>query len=348
MKNKFKNKIIELDTREQWRKDFLGTTWIYENCLFNNEKFSIKKVSGLSLFCYELKRVYAEYAFIFKVMMGKENGQLIKDFDLDCKSVSSAIKRYKIEILELNIFLKIFLFPVMLGVLFTVSVFLFLRSIYTVFRQVYRRVMSSRVLGSFNSAVDEDVIIIYSKRIPKQAECVVEAVITHEHFHFIQYKYTECHALRIKHVDKDSVNRIFSINDDSHKFYMYLLDSKEFEARLHEMLLCYFRTTGRFPESIDELEICYLEYIYGKSFEVNDIDSDRDFFFRSESLSLDLFSIYTHVKDEYQDIFMTEVVGVLYGNMLDYYGLDEKARSIRLEIPAPNISDFIYRSNVAR
>lgn len=346
MENKFKNKVIELDTREQWDKDFLGAAWIYENCLFNDEIFAIKEVSGLSLFFYELKRIYAEYAYVLKVATGKESGHLIKGFDLNYKEISSVIKKVKVEILRLNVFLRILFFPMILGMLFVASVFLPLYFIYIAFRQIYRRLISNRVLGTFNAVVDRDIITIYSKRVSKLTESAVDAIITHEHFHLIQYKYIECHSLKMKHVDKASVDRFFSISDDLHKYYSYILDSKEFEARLHEMLLCYFRTTGCFPESINELEICYLEYIYGKSFQENNVDSNRDFFFRSENLSLDLFSIYMRIKDEYQDVFITEVVGVLYCNVLDYYGLEDKAKSIRLEIPAPNISDFIYRSNV--
>lgn len=161
--------------------------------------------------------------------------------------------------------------------------------------------------------------------------------------HLIQYFYKSKFSIKDRHLSNTAMNYVFSVDKLKRDYFCYIVSEHELEVRIHEMLVSYYRAYDKLPESLSELETCYLEYIIGENYDKNGNVYVSKMVYRNHTNADDLRLIYMSVKPKFDEIFMSELIGVLYANLLDYYGLDCKSKVIRSEIAGPNLSSYLYQ-----
>jgi hypothetical protein len=177
------------------------------------------------------------------------------------------------------------------------------------------------------------------------APSVSEAVISHEHIHFLQ------------HLDGQQVIAperklapILLEEKLSNSFLLYVLEKKEVEARLHEIVLSFYRDRRELPltpqsfiemlaasASFQEYVIDHLETAGHSLGKVGATFRERASMF-SDQLAM----AFTFMKAGCEYRFMAEVLTVMYGNLLRYYGAEEASLEFLSAIPRPNLYDEIY------
>ena len=177
--------------------------------------------------------------------------------------------------------------------------------------------------------------------------CRGEAMtISHEHIHLLQHKDSEDRLRTAR-----SPEKLLSKKGLTKPFLLYLLERKEVEARLHESVLSFYRAHRRLPMTVPmflgmlaanqqfgELVSLTLECA-GIGFDRVDIPyPERGVVFAKQ---LESILVYTNSSD-LTCRFITEVLTVMYGNLLRYYG-DKTASDTFLQgIARPNLYDDLY------
>lgn len=126
---------------------------------------------------------------------------------------------------------------------------------------------------------------------------------------------------------------------------------KEVEARLHEFILSFYRVNFYIPSTVRGFlgliaASSQFDWPVYDSFKLHKIDYEstiNSFTVRDSILTDELLTIFQWIKtDELRLRFLTEVLTVMYGNLLRYYGSIALSQSIIAEIPRPNYYDELY------
>ncbi|MNF85605.1 hypothetical protein D3C84_680060 [compost metagenome] len=200
-------------------------------------------------------------------------------------------------------------------------------------------------LGAFIPVMkNESQILIKAGRHRKNKKSD-ESTVSHEHIHLLQHRNPEDHS---RHVN--SPQDFLTEKGLSKAFLLYTLEKQEVEARLHECVLSFYRAHRQLPlttsgflgllASSREFGLDYslrLKLMGATADEFGDY-TERDGMY-PEQLAFVLMDIKTQ---ELGCRFITEVLTVMYGNLLKYYG-DRIASSRYLEgIARPNLYDDLY------
>jgi hypothetical protein len=190
---------------------------------------------------------------------------------------------------------------------------------------------------------NESSILIRTARFKGKTD---ESVISHEHIHLLQHRHLENHSRNIK-----SQKKQLSEEYAAEPFCLYLFEKDEVEARLHEVILSYYRTHLLLPLTVQTFLgalntssqfnwlIHELLNSHGVDFEKNIGGySDRDAMLTEQLL----FTFQWLKTDELRVKFLTEVLTVMYGNLLRYYGDDASSHAFLSQIPRPNYYDELY------
>lgn len=173
-----------------------------------------------------------------------------------------------------------------------------------------------------------------------------EALLSHEHLHFLQHRDGEEHVKLMK-----NPSALIPENSHGNRQLLYILEKREVEARLHEIVVMFYRANRSLPLSTDgfiELlstsrsmrdEVMEPLRLQGYTLGMGrDVCEEREAMF-----ALQLATAFAYMTDsscEYR--FITEVLTVMYGNLLRYYG-DRTASQIYLDsIRRPNLYDVLY------
>jgi hypothetical protein len=201
-----------------------------------------------------------------------------------------------------------------------------------------------RVQGAFVPVFkNESNIVIKAGHFKHKSDA---AVISHEHIHLLQHRNHEAHSSHIK-----CPQLLLSDKALAEPFYLYLLEKKEVEARLHESVLSFYRTHPQLPETVPEFlgllaasqQLGWLVsgtlVLQGVTFnqEVTTYP-EREIMF-VEQLEFVLLAIKSQ---ELLCKFLTEVLTVMYGNLLSYYGDEAASRGLLMDIKRPNFYDDLY------
>lgn len=134
-------------------------------------------------------------------------------------------------------------------------------------------------------------------------------------------------------------------------FLLYLLQKKEVEARLHESVLSFYLSHRRLPMTVSSFlgmlaaSQQFGEYVSlilarsGTSFDRRvKMYPERDDMYAEQ-----LESIFVFIETpELASKFITEVMPVMYGNLLRYYGDEVASQNFLSEIERPNFYDELY------
>jgi hypothetical protein len=170
--------------------------------------------------------------------------------------------------------------------------------------------------------------------------------ISHEHIHLLQHKDSEGHARSAR-----SPETLLTPKGLAAPFLLYLLEKKEVEARLHESVLSFYRFHKRLPVTVPEfLGLLAASRQYGEvvrwALDQSGVGFDREveaYPEREDMYAEQLEFILIYIRTpELTCRFLTEVLPVMYGNLLRYYGDEAASESYLKDIDRPNFYDELY------
>lgn len=209
--------------------------------------------------------------------------------------------------------------------------------------------------GEFLPVLDGDLEIIV--RMDFNGSKKGDAIKSHEHIHLIQY------LSRIevgeKYKGKPQLKRPVEIIGEEFSRSLtikYLFEPNEIEARLHEVVLSYYRANGSLPLEFDQF---ILSLATSKNLSKVILDSSQyskellgskpqeiiEYSVRDEQSAKELAYTIIAIRSKcLREKFILEVLPVMYGNLLGYYG-DQDSRNIFLsKIHRPNLYDSLWNS----
>ena len=215
------------------------------------------------------------------------------------------------------------------------------------------------ILGYFNPRFKNELQIVVKSRRIRELKRREDSIISHEHLHLLQNRNPEVHR-KYANNSQDLLNDDVLSDPPLLKNLQYVMEKFEVEARLHECVLSFYRTHGHLPITISgflgllassrdcgELYSLVLKLrnielkkqkLPGITIEKFEEYSDRDSEFTKELLCIINFT-KTH---DLQYRFITEVLTVMYGNLLKYYGDHETSKIYLQSIARPNFYDELY------
>jgi hypothetical protein len=221
---------------------------------------------------------------------------------------------------------------------------------------VIKSPLNPTAVGEFSGLFqNKSQVTILMGNLNKQQMSEV-SIISHEHIHLLQHRNNQINYHIKSPQDlikspqdllKDDFDELF------YKHILYVLQRDEIEARLHEFVLSFYRVHRHLPLTTTDflgLFSSSLSLVFGKEFpiflhnmNVKFVEfekySVRDSLF-AEDLKFCFFSIKTK---ELKYRFVTEVLTVMYGNLLNYYGDSVASENYLKEIPRPNLYDKLYK-----
>lgn len=197
---------------------------------------------------------------------------------------------------------------------------------------------------------DEFEIVINMRSVEKYGRDVA-SVITHEHIHLIQNKekYITNYSREVSFSDE----QLFTKTAQSNKILprlKYILERHEVEARLNEIVVSFYRTHNNLPLSISGFFALLaaskkLGWLVSKSLTLSNVKIGSpfaEFVERDKIQAADLELVLLNMHVEHMLLFITEVLPVMYGNLLKYYGNDALSHNFMSQISRPNFYDRLY------
>ncbi len=191
---------------------------------------------------------------------------------------------------------------------------------------------------------DENRIMINNSRFKNMD---VEVVVTHEHIHMLQHMNKEVSC-------KNSKCAEILLADEwrNDNILLYILEKKELEARLHEIVISYYRNNHRLPvttEGFIELLASSTQFglVITKSMGLKTSTDAQSvikcYEVRSKQIAMEIRLILFCIKDDnLRRQFINEVLTVMYGKLIKYYGDDNLSSNLLKSIRRPNLYDRIY------
>lgn len=173
-----------------------------------------------------------------------------------------------------------------------------------------------------------------------------KSIISHEHIHLLQNMNGE---------DCSKFSRCSDILLDSeYKTYvslLYLLERNEVEARLHEIVISFYAISNTLPLTMEG----FFNMLSGSnqfgSIVIRSMNLDVatneqiiiNYNARNTIIAEDLELILLVIKDvDLRRRFIAEVLAVMYGNLIKYYGDKESSLVFLRKIERPNLYDMLY------
>lgn len=201
--------------------------------------------------------------------------------------------------------------------------------------------------GAFIPLVKGKEVIVLRSNLAKKGKISVPAIISHEHIHFLQYVHNDFHKkITIKNP------RHFIKKDLLTRHILYLFEVNEVEARLHELVLSYYRKFKKLPQGLDGfMDIVLSSHEMSPLFKnftsreecFTPLCEEERFFIRERKVADELVLMLLSFKNEdYMLRFVSEVMAVMYGNLLNLYGDEEASDFFKKQIVRPNFYDQLY------
>lgn len=203
-------------------------------------------------------------------------------------------------------------------------------------------------LGYFLPITSQDRQITLLANAHRRAGLANE-VLAHEHLHFLQ----NMHAAN-RNKGELNLPRILDATHAKNPFVLYLLEPREVEARLHELVLSFYRARKMLPQTVDTFISMLADWEeFGEYLTrmtafagLTMRGTGCVFPLRSAKLGGQLGMVLGFLKDaETARQFVTEVLPVMYGHLLQYYGDASASRDFLAQIARPNLYDVLYGQN---
>jgi hypothetical protein len=197
---------------------------------------------------------------------------------------------------------------------------------------------------------DEYEIVIKTGSIAKN-RLDEASMISHEHIHLLQHKevYITAYSRVVTWPDDQLFTESAQANANLTRL-KYILERHEVEARLHELVVSFYRTHKNLPLNVPHFLALLaasnqLGWLVSGLLTLANIQIDPpfiEFVERDMMQAKDLEMVMLSMPDELVVRFITEVLPVMYGNLLKYYGDDAVSRNFLSQISRPNFYDQLY------
>ncbi len=210
----------------------------------------------------------------------------------------------------------------------------------------FRRMETGRKrgLGYVFQITKDDRQITLLNRAHKKAAGREAEVLSHEHLHFLQHQNAANPDKKVR-----EAHQVLGEEYAQDQFALYLMERLEVEARLHELVLSYYRKNRVLPQTVDAFlgmladweEIG--EYLMQVTACAGLQMRGEGHTFTPRSLAGQLGQLLSLLKDaETTSRFVCEVLPVMYGNLLRYYGGVHLSAHFLAQISRPNLYDQLY------
>lgn len=345
---------VRIRSVDQLKDDFGSFPPKPLNCIEPKNHLDIITVSKIGYLIYSFGMVVrvsgADKSRVSEAL--RDNPQLTQTV-LSLKKSRDSISDLKKEFKSLNKFQGAFLLLLFSVLAVVLSIFILPYFLY-IYGRACRDILSEypKFAGFFMPVLnDEFEFVLKHGQDPGR----VEAVKSHEHIHLLQYisrrnlGYENTGLIRL-----NSPQDFLDEENSSKDYILYLFNLDETEARLHEVVLSYYRSVGELPKSVSEF-IAMLRSEEGIFKVSNHYFSDgislfegcniecHSFAARDRKLMRDLLFQILSLKDEdIQVRFISEVLPVMYGKLMGYYGDADSSVKFLESIPRPNLYDRFY------
>lgn len=335
---------------EQFKKDFFEYPPNPLSEMEENIKFNTTRIDGLGERFYKISR-------IIKGLKSKDTNiiDLLKYYDDDFlnsfenfkKSYGEAKREFQskpkfIKIMKFSIFLL--MSPIFLILIFIIIFGFFIKSL---------RKMPEGIYGFYNPVFQgEREIVIMDMKI-KDAGINCDHIISHEHIHLLQDHYFKDRNLKQKrnfHTPKVKSLLNDEFSDDS--FIEYFFSVNEVEARLHEIVCSYYREKKSLPLNyrgfinllIKAEKIGPVALYFIKRYDRDYVEFDfKGYPVSDHSIIVQLVDILIAFSDHEKSYrFISEVLPVMYGNLLVIYGDRVSSTEYMKTIPNKSFYKYLY------
>ena len=202
--------------------------------------------------------------------------------------------------------------------------------------------------GYFNPFLEDGSQVVINSRFIDEHSA--ESIISHEHIHLLQFRNQENHVRKAR-LPSDFFHE--NMRNDPH--LLYIMEKKEFEARLHEVVISFYRAHRVLPLTVSGflgvIAACeHLGTLVNPLLGINQTSFEKyDYFPARESRPVEhLEEVLVYIENlDMCFRFITEVMTVMYGNLLRYYGSEKDSDNYMQEIKRPNLYDELYGNNIA-
>lgn len=237
----------------------------------------------------------------------------------------------------------IFVLPFIFIYIVIIAVFTALKLTNALFSTKYY----SSLFGFYTHGIGlKNEVNIVNKSV-KKANINLESVVSHEHLHLLQQLEGVMYDNEIQ--KKDFFDRVrLIIESENSEYILYLSQRHEVEARLHEMVLSFYRHHGLMPLSYEEfmgflLANEKLQQILKHDKNINCFSRYESYAVREEEAVSELFIILFVIKDTLViSRFVKEVLSVMYSNLLHYYGDEAASKKMLESIPSTLLYEQLY------
>lgn len=359
------------DSKSQFEQDFgsFPPCPIRPSC-FDNQQFDVVTTSRLSSRPYFFKQVYKlfERASNEASEVEYEVYRLKKEWLASKEEFWTKIDTVRSIFTELSphkkiplIILFIIFFPVLFVGLIAVILFF---ALHMAKSSANSRIASS--LGYFlpvvNNENKSEIVINTSKFNGSGRDASISGVISHEHIHLRQHAQFRRNGPLARSNsafddDRDSLYRDKmdpDISDDMYAFMKYVGLLNEMEARLHEVVLSFYREHEELPTSYEgfldllsgseNLGVSVRYYLI-KIGQSRRYSAPPHFKVRFKIAEKQIDSFLFHMKEHkiaYR--YITEVLPVMYSNLLRFYGGHVEADEFILTVPNVDLYKEMYES----
>lgn len=206
-------------------------------------------------------------------------------------------------------------------------------------------------LGFFAPIRREEYEIVIKVRRVAKAGLDAASMISHEHIHLLQHKDEHITAASRNVIWPD--DQLFTETARANKILphlKYILESKEVEARLHELVVSFYRAHKSLPLSAPSFLALLaaskqLGWLVSETLMLANVDFGPVFaevVERDKMQARDLEMVLLSMPDHLMLRFITEVLPIMYGNLLMYYGDGVVSRKFLSRISRPNFYDELY------
>lgn len=181
---------------------------------------------------------------------------------------------------------------------------------------------------------------------PGKTGITPDAVLSHEHIHLLQHQHGASGSRHFR-AQSDLIQEKWTASAAT----AYLLKDAEVEARLHEVVLSSYRAMPALPLVLDDFlaMLCGCSmtgWVYQAALEDNGVMAPvapSEWTPRNDRIIAQLAATVLRIKEGPMRFrFVTEVLPVMYGNLLKYYGDTQASDEFLRRLPRPNLYDKIY------
>jgi hypothetical protein len=272
--------------------------------------------------------------------------RLVKSLEIDPSLISKEfIYQYGVDYFNdlLQFFDKLNKFPEFFKRIFIIPI-----TLNMTFRKIMSIANKPDGIGVFTPLlINESNLLIRSVKFISRSD---ESVISHEHIHLLQHRNPEPHSRHVKSPETLLLEK-YSVTP----YCLYQLEKNEVEARLHELVLSFYRSHGYIPTTVKSFlgliavssQFDWPVYDYFELYKIDYETSIVKFPARDSNFVEELLTLLQWIKtDELRLRFSTEVLTVMYGNLLRYYGDHVASLALISEIPRPNYYDELYGEQI--